>query len=55
MNNDTCRCHDTQCPKRETCWRFVHRYDKREWICHCMTLCEPGDNCQFYIPVKEEQ
>lgn len=42
--NDVCRCLDGKCPVRETCVRWVGRYDRGEWISYAQSLRAPEES-----------
>jgi len=44
LSNDICRCHDDECPERETCERYIQRSTGRVHVRSMRR--EPG--CQAF-------
>jgi hypothetical protein len=47
---DICRCHDTGCPERETCLRFLRRDDLGWRVASAATFREADGKCNNKIP-----
>lgn len=50
---DICRCHDSKCPERETCERWLQRETEYTYQVHSesMRILKPDGKCQHRIPV----
>jgi hypothetical protein len=55
MLNDVCRCHDAECPDRETCARWVYRQvaDRSGWASHAKSL-RHGEKCDSKIEIESK-
>lgn len=48
LTNDICRCHDSGCPERESCLRFIERLNAGERTPHAASMFP------FDIPLGEK-
>ena len=53
---DICRCHDSTCPEREACPRWLGRLDRLGYMVQAQTLRGPQDNgpCPYRIPPHDK-
>lgn len=48
---DWCRCHDDECPKRETCLRWIDRMSGDPRTVHATTKREDSGECFSFVEV----
>lgn len=54
MLDDICRCHDFSCLMKDSCMRWVFRFEGGGMTTHAKSLRE-GGICKFFIGRKEEK
>jgi len=52
LPHDICRCHDSTCPLKDSCLRYLQRHDTGERTPHAESLRE-GDTCNHHIKEKK--
>ena len=55
FDDDICYCHDSTCPDKRRCYRYVNRA-WGTWASHTATLRDlTKERCEYFIPIKRSK